>query len=156
MNHSSKYFIAKHYSAIDNANTYKDLYIVAMDILKHMPHPIIMVCGPVSTGGVGDIHKNIEILNKTIIKLSSQGNHVFSQIPFEDKLQLLKEKFGRSHEEKAQILLDDLYLPIYKSGLIKKFYFIHGWESSHGARWERKIAATCQIEIEDLPKDFLD
>jgi len=121
-----------------------------------MPKSIAIVCGPISTGGVGNVTDNLKIYENTIFKLSTQNKNIFNQMPFMKAFDIITKKFGNTKEEKNQILLDKFYLPIYESGLITKMYFIHGWESSHGARWERKVAQKNNIIIEDLPKNFLE
>ena len=154
VHHSQRHYTEEHYQRMDDATTYEELLHVATDILKSIPQPISSVCCPISTGGAGDINKNLKIFDKTTNKLSNQNNSIFDQMPFEKILQKLKDKFGDSEEEKNKIMLDKFYLPIYKSGLITKMYFIHGWESSHGARWERGIAQKYNILIEDLSENF--
>jgi len=141
---------------MEKSETYTDLSTVAMDMLENIPKPIIIVCGPISTGGKGNVRANLEVFDKTIQKLIGMGINIFDQMPFEKHLGRLNEKSEGSKEEKNQVLLDEFYKPLYKSGHIRKFYFIHGWESSHGARWERSMAKDLGIEIEDLPEDFLE
>lgn len=154
--HSLRHYKEKHYSAIDTAKTYEELCAIALDVLKNMPQPIVVVCGPLSTGGTGDIKKNLALIEQTIYKLSDRGQQVFNYLPFEKAIPTLKAKFGENTREKNQLLLDNFYLAIYSSGFIKKMYFLDGWELSHGASWEREIAKKHSIEIEDLPKDFLE
>ena len=140
---------------MERADTYKDLSIIAMDILYNMQKPVLIVCGPISTGGKGNVQANLEVFHKTIQKLTDMDKNIFNQMPFEKHLGRLQAKSEGSKEEKNQALLDGFYKPLYKSGCIKKFYFIHGWESSQGARWERDMAKELGIEVEDLPESFL-
>ncbi len=154
--HSLKHYKDEHYTIIKHAQTYEELSEAAIDILKNMPKPIVIVSGPLSTGGKGNITENFAILEKTIHKLADNNINVFNFIPFEESIKLLRKKFGNSIKEENQILLDKFYFPLYSSKLITKMYCINGWESSHGASWERKIAKELGIEIEDLPKDFLE
>lgn len=152
-----KHYKEEHFKAVEAATTYEELSGVALDVLKSMPQPVIAVSGPISTGGAGNITQNLIIFEKTIQKLLDQGHNVFNNInPFEKTIQTLRQKFGKHPKEQNQILLDKFYFAIYTSGYIKKIYFIPGWESSHGATWEREIAKRYGIEIEDLPKDFLE
>jgi hypothetical protein len=154
--HSLRHYKDEHYTAIKDSNTYEELLTIAMDILSNMPRPIVMVCGPISTGGAGNITENLKNYELTIKKLADDGHHVFNQMPFEKSIQTLRKKYGSDAREQNQIILDKFYLAIYSSGLISKMFFMHGWESSHGAKWERSIAQEKKIEIIDLPKEFLD
>jgi len=153
--HSLKHYKDEHYKAIDTAETYEEMLETALDILKNMPQPISIVCGPISTGGLGSIEKNLENYEKVINKLCDEGKNIFNQVPFEKAIEKIHGKLEGTAWEKNQSLLDRFYLKIYKSGIIKKMYFIHGWESSHGAKWERELAGKLGIEIVDLPKDYL-
>ncbi|MGV8141707.1 MAG: hypothetical protein ACP5NW_04685 [Candidatus Woesearchaeota archaeon] len=154
--HSLKHYTDTHYDAIKNATTYEELMAIALDVLKGMPKPIAVVCGPISTGGLGNIAQNLRIFDEVIIKLADEGHNIFNQMPFEKPIQALREKYSTDIKEQNQIILDRFYLTIYNSGLITKMFFIHGWESSHGAKWERNIAQNRGIETIDLPKDFLE
>jgi hypothetical protein len=156
MHHSLRHYKEEHYRTIEKAETYEELSEAAIDILKSMPKPIGIVCGPISTGGAGNIKANLEVFEKTVHKLADEGQNIFNQMPFEKGIKKLREKYGKLPEEKNQILLDRFYLLLYQSGLIKKMYFIQGWESSHGAKWERKVSKELGIEIEDLPGNFLE
>ena len=153
--HSLRHYKEEHYQIIEKAQTYEELSEAAIDILKIMPKPIGIVCGPISTGGAGNIKANLELFEKTIHKLADEGKSIFNQMPFEKGISKLRDKFGNLPEEKNQILLDRFYHALYKSGLINKMYFMNGWESSHGAKWERKVSKELGIEIIDLPEDFL-
>jgi hypothetical protein len=154
--HSLKYYTDEHYKVIDDAETYEELLETALDILDRIPKPISMVCGPISTGGLGNIEANMKNYEKTLHKLSDEGKNIFNQIPFKKAIQKQFQKSGGTAKEKNQTLLDRFYLKIYSSGMINSMYFIHGWESSHGATWEREIAERFGIEIVDLDKMYLE
>lgn len=148
------YWNKDHLHAVFSAISYDEMGEVALDILRNMPQPISQVCGPISTGGYDSIEKNIDALNRTILKLVYNGKAVFNQIPFEGPMQDLKERSRLSPEEARLELLKDFYLPVFESGLVRKLYFIHGWESSFGARWENEQAERLGIEVKYLEKGF--
>jgi hypothetical protein len=151
-----KHYNQSHHEALEKAREYSELKDIALDIMSSMPKPIGQVCGPISTGGLGSIDKNMMMFEKTIIKLVSQGNVIFNQLPFEKSMWNIRSNSKKSIEESNQSLLEEFYLPLFKSGHVKRLYFIYGWESSHGSKWERKRAAELGLEIIDLPMDFLD
>jgi hypothetical protein len=81
--------------------------------------------------------------------LNNSGHAVFDQVPFDSKFgQLITHITDRYPTE----ILDEFYLPIFSSGKIKKLFFIKGWESSFGARWEHDRAKELGIEIIYLNK----
>ncbi|MBU1046401.1 DUF4406 domain-containing protein [Patescibacteria group bacterium] len=123
----------------------EDLLNIAWGILNRIPQPIEIVCGPISTGGKGSIEANMSYLNEWISELQKKGHNVFSQIPFEDPMHKMIKLFKTKGY--PNWILNDFYLPIFKSGLIKKFNFIPGWQSSTGACWEYGQAQKIGIEV---------
>lgn len=131
-----------------NAETFNALFDVAHQILLRMPQPIAMVCGPISSGGLGSKEKNLEVFRNTIKTISDKGVVVFSQMPFERPMWKIQEKIEAVPCYNGGCnILESFYLPIFESGLIKKFYFIRGWETSLGATWENNQAKRLGIEI---------
>jgi len=146
---------SSHLKSLDKADNFVELREIAIEVLNTMPQPIGQVCGPISTGGLGSIKENLKIIDKSIIKLNNQQKNIFNYMPFEIPMQKLKLKTNLSREEANQKLLDDFYLPIFKSGFIKTFYFLPGWESSHGAKWEHEKAKEFGRDIVYLSEEFL-
>ncbi|MFA6393072.1 MAG: DUF4406 domain-containing protein [Candidatus Paceibacterota bacterium] len=142
---TKEYWTEKDWCDLKKAKTILDLFVIAERIINKMPKPIIQVCGPIGTGGLGSVDKNLNAFNNTIIKLQNEGLIVFDQMPFEEPMQKFKEKLLKG--EYLESILTDFYLPIIESGFISKFYFMPGWESSHGANWEYKEAQRLGIPI---------
>ena len=138
------YYTKDDYIAIENAESFSDLTEIAFRIIKRMPQPISMVCGPIATGGKGNIEKNLKVFRKTIQILVNNGENIFSQIPFEGAMQRIKQN---PQYQGAMQLSEEFYLPIFKSGFIKKMNFIKGWEGSFGATWEHGLATALGIKI---------
>ncbi len=147
---------ANSFQLIEEAKSFTDLKDIALKVIKDMPPDAGQVCGPISTGGKGSIEENLKIVHNVIEKLDKQGKNIFNQMPFEDVMQVIKPQTNLSTKEANQKLLDDFYLPIFQSRLIKTLYFIHDWKSSHGAQWEHDKAKELGIEIIYLPEDFLE
>ncbi len=146
LNHNTRaYWTEEDMEMLDQAETVKKMLDIALRVLSRMPQPIGQVCGPISTGGKGSILENLIWFNETIVFLQSEGKIIFDQMPFEAPMQRIKTTLPPG--EYATTLLDDFYLPIFKTGLIKKMYFMKDWESSKGARWEHDIAKELGIEI---------
>jgi len=141
---TEKYYTKEDYAAIEKAESFTDLTEIALKIIERMPQPVSMVCGPIATGGKGNIEENLKIFKKTIQALVNNGENIFSQIPFEGAMQRIKQN---PQYQGATQLLEEFYLPIFKSGFIKKMNFIKGWKGSFGATWEHGIAVALGIEI---------
>lgn len=145
---TSKYWTEEDLQAVKDAKDFKELYIIAQRVLERMPQPIVQICGPIGTGGLGTVEANLEAFDKTIRSLQEKGLNVFDQMPFEWPMQVLKMKLDQSaypHE-----ILSDFYEPIFNSGLVKEFYFMSDWQSSKGATWEHKKAQDLGIKINYL------
>lgn len=131
---------------MEQSVTMREMFDVALRVLKRMPQPVGQVCGPISTGGRGSLLENMVAFNETIVFLQAEGKIIFDQMPFEAPMQRFKVDLVPG--EYATTILNDFYLPIFESGLIKKLYFMKDWESSKGAVWEHKQAKRLGIEIE--------
>lgn len=152
-----QYWIEKDRQDLKTAETYADLRDIAMRILKRMPRPIAEVCGPITTGGRGNIKDNMKVFDRAIRDLSYWGYiRIFNQLPFEAPMHKIMRRLAKASGKKydKRILLD-FYLPIFKSGLIEIFYFLPGWRTSFGARWEHRQAKKLGIKIVYLSSVFL-
>ena len=138
-----KYWKREDEKAVKTVRSYAKLCEVAMRILARIKVPVGFVCGPISTGGAGSPKKNIVIFKRYIAKLREEGKNIFSQIPFEETLWRLSALFGNDPDK----LLREFYLPLFATGLLTTFYFIPGWETSYGARWEHNQAKRLGIQI---------
>jgi len=141
------YWKPSDFEAIDTADSMQELLKIAMGILSRMPDPIVIVAGPISTGGRGSLSENLKVFAETIKKVKDSGKIDFNQLPFENKFGELDRKAGMPY---FKPILDDFFLPIMKSGKISKIYFIEDWQSSTGARWEYEMA-----EKIGIPKSIL-
>lgn len=128
-----KYWTPADQEKLELARTYADLYLVAEGILKRMHQPVGQICGPISTGGSGSRAENLARLESVIIGLQEHGLELFDQIPF----QVQMEKIGTQNTKADELeLLESFYLPMFENKLVQTLYFLPGWESSYGARWE--------------------
>lgn len=131
------------------AKTFKDLNGIAMRILKKMPQPIVQVCGPITSGGLGSVKKNLHRFNAVIKALDREGFNIFNQLPFENDLYRLRRELSKTRPQKRvdRELLNDFYLPIFESGLVASFFFIPDWKTSFGARWEHRQLERLRLTI---------
>jgi len=123
---------------------FEPLLDIALDILAGMPSGVSMVCGPMTSGGLGSLKENLEHFNRTIHILDARGDPVFTQLPFEAPMQRIKE--NAPYYRGDMQLLEAFYLPIFKSGFITRLCFIHNWQSSYGTRWEHDRALELGLE----------
>jgi hypothetical protein len=142
---TKKYWTEQDRKDLDLCEDASSMYAIASRIIDRMPKPIVEVCGPIASGGLGSLEANLDVFNKTIHELQAQGLSVFDQMPFEYPMQKLKKKLADPMQ-----ILNEFYLPIFQSGHISTLYFIKGWESSIGSNWEHDLGKKLGIEIEYL------
>lgn len=111
-----------------------------------------MVSGPISTGGLGSMEANLKAFEATVLLLESLNVPLFNQLPFESHMERIAAREGTDYDPRE--LLEGFYLPLLTTGLIGTFYFICGWESSNGARWEHRKAIELGIQRVFLPEGF--
>lgn len=153
MKRNEQYWAEEEKVALQIVQSFSELVPIAIAVAQRMPQPVGQVAGPISTGGLGSLEKNIAVFDATIAKLITDGLTIFDLTPFEKVIFRLRQ--GKDTTESNQALMQEFYLPLFNSGLIKKLYFIHGWESSEGARWERQQAQRLGMEIIDLEPNLV-
>jgi hypothetical protein len=112
---------------------------------------LVTVCGPISTGGTGNQMHNFEVFNAVIRGLERCGKKLFNQIPYEFGLRKLAYAWeAEGNTGYCMPILTVFYARIFESGAIGESYFIPGWRSSFGARWEREKLARAGCAVHDL------
>ena len=152
-----EYYTEERTLAIKESQNYKDLLLVAWDILEDMndnfaPRPIAMLSGPISTGGKSSRTENLFVFSRAIQRVSAEGLIVFDQMPFEDDIGRI---FKSDPTQQELRLLEEFYLPIFKTGFISLMCFLPGWESSIGARWEREQAKKLKMPTLYLAESYI-
>lgn len=150
--------LAKEVVLLQQAATYGDVCRVALERMSVQAEfagkaGLGMVCGPISTGGLGTIEANLGRFALAIDGLQARGYHVFSQMPYETALHRIRDA-AVGHGTYDMNLLEEFYLPLFESGYVRRKFFIPGWQTSKGTTWERNHAIRLGIEIIDL-SEFL-
>lgn len=136
---------------LQNAQTFKEIGQIATKAIKKMPNNLAQVCGPITTGGT-TIQENQEKLTKTINKLIQQGKKIYDQRPLENAIFKVREQLAKNYN--PQELLEQIFKPLFETGKITTTYFIEGWKTSTGAKWEHEQAKKRNIKIIYLEKNF--
>lgn len=142
------------------ADSFSELVPLAIAELQKFSDGAEVVCGPISTGGRGNVDTNLKVFSASIAKLQDEGRPIFSQVPYEERIFTFRKRWQESDSSRNgqyyMPILDEFYYPLFQTGLIKKGWFIPGWESSFGARWEREQITGIGAEIEDLSEVWID
>lgn len=89
-------------------------------------------------------------------RLKAQGIEIFDQIPYEFGLRRLAIKWEEDGNNGYCVpILEVFYGKLIESGCINRGYFIPGWKSSVGARWERAKFVTKRYYRHDLNREDL-
>lgn len=127
------------------AKTIPDLCKVAFMVIHRMPRPVVQVCGPISTGGLGSVEENLMVFRRYIQAMQKKGRHVFDQMPFEPPMQRIRAACRDRSIERS--ILYDFYLPLFKSGSISELVFMPNWKESIGACWEFAQGTILKMKI---------
>jgi hypothetical protein len=144
--------------AVNTCRSFDEMGEIAIRVLQSMPQPISQVCGPISTGGLGSRERNTAVFVRCINELRKRQLNPFDQFPLQDAMTRLGEEWHRLHPQESYCmpLLDEVYQAIFASGLLKRTYFLPGWETSFGSRWERETLTRLGIEIHEFPREWYD
>ncbi len=148
------------FSSLRDAKNFRELGEVALRVLSCFPEyargGIVQVCGPISTGGFGSREKNLAVFGDAVRLLREEGRQVFDQTPLEDEVVRLWELWKSNPQNTGYCwaILEDIYTPIFQSGMVGTLFFLPGWEGSTGSRWEREHASLHGLDIQDYPTDL--
>lgn len=142
----SQYYEPEDYERMKDATTFEEMLQITFGIIERMPDRIIMVSGPITTGGLGSRDANIARFKETIAALENEGLAVFDQMPMEQHFWRIMEdtSYYRPNEDH---LLEAFYGQLFASGLIHTLFMMMGWRGSYGATWEHERARTCNLSI---------
>lgn len=148
---------AKEIQFLNSASSFEQLADIALEYLirvRSSHSEIILICGPMSTGGCGDFQKNMDRFNRSIEVALSRGVMVFNQVLFQEvMIRICDWKEGEPY---PMDILEIFYARVLSSGHITKALFLRGWESSLGARWEREFVLALGIPAEEYPDEWID
>ncbi len=138
-----RFWTKKDLDELEKCENFRSISKIALKVLKSAgPPPVAMICGPISTGGLGSVEKNLTVLRREARMLQKKGFTVFSQLPMEKHISRIcgMPAFKSYRAENYKRLLEELYFPLFASGQIHEFYFVQNWFSSKGTNWEHDHA----------------
>ena len=140
-----------------SATTFEHLSLIGIrEAQKFAPIGADMVCGPITTGGRGTRHANMEIFTACICLLQERDTPVFDQRPYEHRIKALSDRWRAENggdDAYCHPILTGFYHPVFQTGHIRRAQFIPGWESSTGATWEREVLTELGVTIVDLTSE---
>jgi hypothetical protein len=120
------------------ASSFGDLAQMAIATLEGRDD-LSMVCGPISTGGTGNLIYNFTVFNIAVRALEDRGYDLFDQIPYEYGLRKLLNKWEiEGNTGYCMPILEEFYAPIFETGKITRGFFLPTWYTSSGTKWEHR------------------
>ena len=152
-----KIWVEREEVAMNKAISLHELAEIALRALQFIRQTcdgeIVQICGPMSTGGLGDLKKNMERFNFAVMKAEEMGVLVFNQAHFQDAMiRVIHFEEGRPY---CVDLLEVFYRRVFESGFISRTLFLPDWHTSVGAIWEREAAENLGIVVEEYPLHWL-
>ena len=131
-----KYFDQSVLDVIKRATSFGELLDIALQVIEKMNGRIVGICSPISTKR--NERDNFSVFNETNIAFEKAGVLVFNEIPFQEKIVELKNKWFAEHPEKMYCdpLITDFYKPILKTGKIVKLFTLPEYEHPYVPYWE--------------------
>lgn len=123
----------------------------AIERLKTLPQPVVRVCGPLTSGGLG-YDENLKLFMKSELVLKEKGYTVF-------------DYFEGNHDERQIVALnipweevmEHYHKPILLAGLIDTAFFLPRWRESNGATWEHEfIIENTNTKVRSFPAEWLE
>ncbi len=145
---TAMYWTSLEHDALYEAKSIADIYTIAKVVLDRMPDHLAQVCGPITSGGVGSVEGNLQLLNEKIAQLQAEEVAVFDQMPYEETIHRVRN--DPTLMQTYEHVLSDFYEQLFLSGKITALYFMSGWESSRGACWEHEKAKEYGFDIKYL------
>lgn len=136
------------HTAIAVAKSFHELLEIGMTLAKRLPPPVIQLSGPMTTGGLGTLELNVQFMRTATQSLIDQGHAVFDILVFHDTIMRLLAM--RDDPSYPYELMEIFFRGMFASGHIHAVYFLPGWETSVGSRWERDCVTQLGLAIVDL------
>ena len=130
----------------EEQKTLHELASRTIESIKRLSQPVVRVCGPLTTGGLG-YEENARRLRFAEEVLEKKGFTVFK---FDDAEVEIKDK-NYPHAD----VMNYFHKPVLESGLIQEAYFLSGWNGSKGATWEHDfVEQSTVMEVQDFPEEW--
>jgi hypothetical protein len=138
--------------------SFEELATIGLAELKKFSGEIEIVCGPITTGGLGKVERNLEVFQAIIFRMLRRGRPLFNQMPYEKQIFLLRSEWKETESQKKpstyEPVLEEFYRHLFEARRITRAWFIPGWESSNGACWERRLLSSLDVEIVNISKEW--
>lgn len=141
------------------AQSFQELGAIALRVLRAFPThargQIAQVCGPLTVGGFNTLEVNFLVMRTAVRFLRGRGRFVYDQTPLEKNFVRLWRAWRAlpgNDNRYCWPILEEVYHPLFISGMIGTLYFLRGWDRSVGACWERSKGLALGLAVHPYPK----
>lgn len=140
--------------------TIAEVVEIALDVLGRMPQPVRWVAGPL-TSGRRTPAENRTRLHRMILHYKEENWATFNYLPFQRRAMQILRRRAKGHLSKddeqqlQEALRDELYAPIFKSGMIAKLYIMPNAGASLNVHWMRGFACARNIPTWLIPEELV-
>ena len=130
------------------------LYEFFNSFARNKREEVLQICGPMSTGGLGNFEDNMRLFNFAVEKATENGLLVFNQIPFQGAMiRIIQWEPGQPY---CVDLLEVFYRKVLESGLIHRTLFLPDLaEFQRSSIWERELVKRLGIVADEFPVHWL-
>lgn len=142
---------------IVGARSFSELADFAVELCRKNGHTQI-VCGPITSGGLGNIRDNFEAFAASVWKMSDYLNTAYmptqpllNQLDFEPELWALLKRWRKDNpSSEGNPILEEFYEVIFSQVEFTLAHFLPGSDTSFGAQWERARFLRQQRLVRDI------
>jgi hypothetical protein len=143
------------YRDIERADCFEAIGEKAVEVLRRMPQPVSQLCGPISTGGLNCVHRNLVLFKRCVEELRIQGLNPFDQIPLQIGFMRLAKLWHMENGEGYCLpILHVVYRRIFESLRVARTFFLPYWWKSYGTTWEGQTVTRLSIPCHGFPRHW--
>lgn len=124
--------------------------------MKKDGRSIVQICGPMTTGGLGNMEDNVLRLKRAIVVAEERGILVFNQTHLQEAISRIAEetKLPVGSSGYYSEIIQPFYGVVFGSG-VREGWFLPGWEDSNGCVLERQMLRNFDLLAKDYPVEWL-
>jgi hypothetical protein len=147
------YWQSRDYDRIRDAASFRQVGLIALEVMSRMPRDLSEYCGPISTGGLDRREKNIWLFRRCVEELRFRGHNPFDQVPLQVGFKNLVTKWRCDNPDADYCwpIIDVTYDMIFRRGRPNNAWFAYNWKSSKGTTRERTLVARYGINMIPFP-----
>ena len=150
-----EFWRGEEFVSLKTISSFDELATIGVRVISRLPEPVVEVCGPITTGGRGSLKENLHVFEHVTMRLGEDGYHVFNLLNFQPTIDRLAREWAVNNQGYCWPILNIFFRQVFDAKKINFGYFIPGWESSVGARWEREALKVLGVVLREVPEEMI-